>query len=88
MKIITIHKAQNTTAVSPVESVCLHILEAIPETVSRESETLEVQLGRLRSLYEFEAGEIMSALKSLPRGTKDALLVLMLDEKRSLLVVQ
>jgi hypothetical protein len=74
MKTIDVHRAQGTD--QPVESVTLVIGDPIPDG-------LKGDLRRLRRQFTEEAALVYSALKHLPGGTLDALLVRLLEEKRS-----
>lgn len=79
MKTIEVHRAQDTD--QPVEPVTLVIGDPIPDESRGD-------LRRLRRQFTEEAALVYSALKRLPGGTLDALLVRLLEEKRSHHVVQ
>ena len=75
---VSICKASPTR--DPIDSVMIDIVDEIPHDLG----TLE----RHRALYEHDARELFDALKgSLPGGTMDALLRLLLEHRASLLRV-
>lgn len=75
MKTIEVHRAQDTD--QPVEPVALVIRDPIPSPPGNTS------LDELRRTFSEDASRVYSALKRLPGGTLDALLVRLLEEKRS-----
>jgi|HubBroStandDraft_1064217.scaffolds.fasta_scaffold110988_3 hypothetical protein len=79
MKTIEVYRAQGTTDHDPTEPVTLVIKDPIPLPMGR----MEVQLDELHQTFVTEANLVYAALKALPGGTLDALLVRMLEEKRS-----
>jgi hypothetical protein len=80
MKTTNIFKAQRTVLYGdPVSSHAINIEQPMPDFDSMDE---------ARAVYAKEGKEIADALfSSLPGGTLDALLIEMLDRKRSLLVV-
>jgi hypothetical protein len=81
-KQLEVYRAQDTAG-REVESVMLIIGQPIPD--GRSGET---SLDDLRKTFVSDAETVFQALKSLPGGTLDALLVRMLDTKSSHHVVQ
>ncbi|OHD24243.1 MAG: hypothetical protein A2Y38_19955 [Spirochaetes bacterium GWB1_59_5] len=80
-KTVNIWKAQPVTKAGSIESVTIKIHETIPEVVYSD-------LNEWRQVAKKEAVELCDALCStLPQGVVDALLVELLDRKRSLFVV-
>lgn len=77
MKTITVHKAQ-TTGDQVIEDVVIRIESPFPNHGS---------IDEVRSRFDDEAELLMRGLQSLPGGTFDALLVRMLEKKRSHFVV-
>lgn len=72
-----IYKAQPTHKGQSVPDLHITAAESFPETEN---------LSRSRILYDVDAKELVDALfNTLPGGTLDAILVHMLDRKRSLL---
>lgn len=76
MKKVSVYRAQDTGSVQ-VERVAIVIDAPIPVGPS------VTIVDDLHKLFETEAELVFRALKSLPGGTFDALLVRMLEEKRS-----
>lgn len=81
MPLYAVHRAQDSGP-EKVEPATLVIGDPIPD-VSRSPNWMVESRDRFRH----DAEEIYRVLKHLPGGTVDALLVLMLDEKRSHFVV-
>lgn len=81
MKTVNAFKAQPATKAGLVESVTLLINEELPEITYSD-------LDEWRQVAKNEAQKIADALcESLPQGVVDALLVELLDRKRSLFTI-
>lgn len=81
MKNVNVFKAQPIIKTELVESVTLHIHQELPEMTYSD-------LNEWRQVAKNEAQKIADVLcDSLPGGVVDALLVELLDRKRSLLTI-
>ena len=79
MRTIKAYKAQPTIKEEPVEDVTLELHKEFPESESIEECDMR---------HKENAAWVFRALSVLPQGTRHALLILMLQEKRNLLIVR
>lgn len=82
MKTYEVHRAQDILKSEPVEPATLIVGRPIPYSIGATA------LADARAVFDADARAVHSALRHLPGGTLDALLVLLLDAKRSHFVVQ
>ena len=79
MRQVNIFKAQGVGKYDGIEPVTINIHDTLPEVTS---------LDEWRELAKKEAAELADALcNALPQGVTDALMVELLDRKRSLFVI-
>ena len=79
MRTIKAYKAQRTTTEEAVEDVTLELHKEFPESTT---------IQQVEYRHKDNAELVFRALSVLPQGTRHALLILMLQEKRNLLIVR
>ena len=78
MRTIKAYKAQRTTIDEPVEDVTLELHKDFPKCPT---------IQEVEYRHKENAELVFRALSVLPQGTRHALLILMLQEKRNLLII-